>query len=280
MTDIRKRQHYLPEKYLEGFCIQPNKLWQYDKSQPSNPDCSSPKNLAVQNYYYSYQDYDGTRNLDSVEKALEALIESPTNKILPKLLSQQPLGKAEKYQVTEYLCVMWSRVPAYRQTIDTFLRNLNTEPIIEKWNSEVTKSTPERETELRQFLDASKDKTPDKMYAPIIIPEVVNILAEMNWYYITSSSPIVVIGDNPFCFTSQKGLAAPDAEFFFPIARDCILWGCKKMPLKQNQWYCFLRDDVARKANEWQIRNAVKYIFYGEKENWVIDLIRQLTENE
>src|SRR5690606_20906352 len=113
----------------------------YDKSQQIKPFCSGLNNLAVQNYYYSYQNYDGTRDLDSVEEALNTLIEGPTNKILPKLLFQQPLGEGEKYQVAKYLCIMFSRVPAYKQFVNGFFATFNIQ------------------------------EPPDIMYVPRIIPE-------------------------------------------------------------------------------------------------------------
>lgn len=274
-----KRQHYIPQYYLKGFCSQSSKICVYDiSSQPTKIICTGIKNVASENYFYSYTSYNGTRDIDSVEKEL-ASIEYEANKILPKLIDRLHLSDDEKYKISIYLCVMWSRVHSFRQIVDDHIKKMDIEPIIEQWRVSAKNATAEREEWLRQILNDSKKETPNHMYTPVIIPAIVDILWRMNWYYIKSSSPIVLVGDNPFLFTSSKGLGAPDAEFFIPISKDCILWGCKKRPSNQNQWFCFANNDVViEKANEWQIKGATKYIFHGEKQDWIIELINNLIE--
>lgn len=55
----KKKQHYVPHMYLNGFCDRHGMVWTYPKNHPNNPYPQKLENVAIEKFFYSLYDLDG-----------------------------------------------------------------------------------------------------------------------------------------------------------------------------------------------------------------------------
>jgi Protein of unknown function (DUF4238) len=107
----KKRNHYLPQVYLEGFTDPETegKVWQYDKGT-LQPQALFPKYLAVRKNLYRLNDQQGNREADSLEDVF-CQIEGDFAHLRRKLLKNPVMETADMPTFLAFAVLMKARVP-------------------------------------------------------------------------------------------------------------------------------------------------------------------------
>ena len=92
----KKRHHYLPEFYLEGFIDSRSEpyLWVYEKGDPKIKKVSA-KDVTVQKHYYSFITQEGQRDSETFEDFF-AFIENNAAPVFNKIGSRRFFPKRRK----------------------------------------------------------------------------------------------------------------------------------------------------------------------------------------
>lgn len=70
----KRRHHYVPRVYLQGFvdADNPSCLWAYDKQEGVIVQ-TSPRDAALEKHYYSFMNAQGVRDSNTLEDALQKI---------------------------------------------------------------------------------------------------------------------------------------------------------------------------------------------------------------
>ena len=130
-----KKHHVVPRAYLKGFATKDdsNLIWLYRKGWPykpgtsntSNPQLTSVRQAGWLQEFYSFDKADGTRDFDSVEKAMNDKFEGRGHYILELLKnyggltykSRKPfrLSPRQKAVLASYIILMLRRTPRAKE---------------------------------------------------------------------------------------------------------------------------------------------------------------------
>lgn len=102
-----KRQHYLPEFYLEEFCKE-GMLWIFDRSRNDYRQ-QKPLNTGVVGHLYTVRDAENRQRFE-IEEML-AKIEGDAAHAMRKLDSGQAITTDERYAVAEFIALAFTRTP-------------------------------------------------------------------------------------------------------------------------------------------------------------------------
>jgi len=94
------RNHYIPRKYLKGFCNPDGKIYCFELANKKTI-CTSLQNVAHEKGLYS----------DDVERELARKIEEPANYLLDKLRNQQMIDPIDKPVLARYMIILMIRTP-------------------------------------------------------------------------------------------------------------------------------------------------------------------------
>jgi hypothetical protein len=100
MSDIKKRNHYITRKFLEGFCDSNDRVWTYPKDNPVNPFPNKPSETAVYNKLYHLSDKE---NINAVEDYFSDAVETPASNALENLLKKTFPDATEKENLALFL---------------------------------------------------------------------------------------------------------------------------------------------------------------------------------
>lgn len=95
IKSAKKRHHYIPEFYLEGFTDIDDMLciWIYEKGKDKSIKTNT-KNAAVRRHFYTFTTIDGNKDSETFEDAL-AWIEGEAGSVFKKIKKQYPLSDHE-----------------------------------------------------------------------------------------------------------------------------------------------------------------------------------------
>lgn len=110
MADIKKRNHYVTRKFLEGFCDNKGRIWTYPKDNPTNPFPNKPSETAVYNKLYHLSDKE---NINAVEDYFSDAVETPASNALENLLKRTFPDTAEKENLALFFGMLMVRTPLY-----------------------------------------------------------------------------------------------------------------------------------------------------------------------
>ena len=136
IMNIKKRHHYLPKVYLEGFPnLEDGRIWTYDKFNPYNPWSSSITNTAFTNKLYHVKDSE--QDLDIVENYFANNIEGPAATPL-KILREQKFPELEgRKALAAFFSLLIVRTPGYLKHIEQqYSRDLAQQLMITAKNKE------------------------------------------------------------------------------------------------------------------------------------------------
>jgi len=117
----RKKHHYVPVTYLEGFTGVDGFLWVGRKDDPENPLRMKPKETAFRNYYYSQPLPDGDYDNDQLEEFFSDAVETNWNGLRSKLINKEKLVVDEIIMLWQFIGLQRVRVPAARDMIESYL---------------------------------------------------------------------------------------------------------------------------------------------------------------
>jgi len=116
----KKRHHFVPITYLNGFTDARGRLQVYRCDQNGPPLALSPNNIAFQNYYYSQPEPDGGRDDHLIEDLFSAEVEShwPDAREAARTDALTPISWSRLYLM---LASLRARVPATREMVESSL---------------------------------------------------------------------------------------------------------------------------------------------------------------
>jgi uncharacterized protein DUF4238 len=243
-----KRHHYLPEAYLTGFtrggtAESPFCVFDRDR-QEFRPQ--TPKNTAVQGYYYTVETIDGEQS-SRAEEVLSQ-VEGIVMPILRRIDAREPMTHADKLELSMFVALLHTRVPQFEHTIREMTNGMykavnerllgsvdQAEYWIRRHEEKTGESVPLAAQELHDFVAAGEyDVIP---HQNTIVRHMLDsackfslLLAEMTWLvafapedssFITSDAPFVMWP--PEGWTGPYGFGTPGVVTMVPLSQRACL---------------------------------------------------------
>ena len=288
MMAKKKRHHYLPKFYLNGFVDPDNKpyIWVYEKGNPTIKK-ATPRDIAVEKHYYSFTTLEGNKDSETFENIL-SIIEGHAAPIFEKVKNHQSLDEEERVWFAAFLALTMTRVPNFRKNIEEA-----TVQIVKKQNMIVASDRAwlkskiedlERETgkkievsveDLQRFiLSGQYDIKLDPQFslrAISIAVDIIPLFYKMSWSFleatkdykfVTSDNPIFYIDPthNPKSFYGI-GLANRNIELTFPVSKDLMFLGTWS---KEIEGYKILNNKFVKELNRRTISSALRFVFSSQ----------------
>lgn len=119
MSSQKKRHHYIPIAYLNGFTDDAGKVVAYRKDNPTNPLHLKPSEIAFERFYYSQPLPEGGQDNNTLEDFFSA-IESTWPPIVKRMRERHNVN-GYLPEIFEFLGLMRIRVPATRDMVEASL---------------------------------------------------------------------------------------------------------------------------------------------------------------
>jgi len=282
----KKRHHYLPEFYLKGFINQSNKpkIWIYEKGNP-NIICSTPKNIAVQAHYYSYNTPEGNKDTDSFESFFSK-IEAKIPTIFKNIREQKNLNDEEKAWFSIFLGFSITRVPNYRKNIEDITANI-IKKILRTSAFDANKSGMQIEGLHKFILNDEYNitiKNPEYSLGMIVdhafeFGRILNLMkwsfliATQDYKFITSDNPVFI--HNPAYYRNSLysgGLLSKNIQVTFSISKEIALLGTWK---DYKEGYIKSDNNSVKAIVKRTVLSALKYIYASNKSEALNRLVQK-----
>ncbi|MBL7073563.1 MAG: DUF4238 domain-containing protein [Candidatus Omnitrophica bacterium] len=290
-TNPKKKHHYIPVFYLNGFgdSRRGNLLYVYDKTG-GKPFESTPNGVAFENHYFSFINWKGDRDSESVENWF-AEIEGKTSGVIRKIISCNKLTKEEKVLFSVFVAMMMVRAPNYRRNIEYMYAGVAKETLKflaankEKFTSWIKRFISETGTKIKDIEQFRQDTLNfDKLLTAkaeplaslqIILPQIqklTRIFCNMKWEFLRATEDYKFItGDNPLCYMDPThnsrslygvGLANKHVEITLPLSRDMAVFGAWE---GEDGIYLPGVNKLVKQINERTVISTDRFVFTGEK---------------
>lgn len=230
----KKRHHYVPVTYLEGFTNANGMITAYLKDDPARPFEQKPENIAFHKYYYSQPLPDGGQD----NNTLENFFSTGEGKWTPFVKCLREGTKLDGEQITEFiefLTLMRVRVPASRDMIELTSADILTNQM---HRMDAKGQLPPRPAGLElSDIQVTIDPHMSLHALPSIIKGFVKIWDDLAFEVIHNQSGIPFItSDNPVIYfdpSAPEGAMLPytvrppmlPVELFFPVTTDMCIRG-------------------------------------------------------
>ena len=254
MAEYRS-QHYVPRAYLAGFAdevaLNGKGVWVYERGG-TGAYSSSPKKVAVSEYYYSFENEAGQK-----DHAIEKLLGKTEDRAIPLLRELaggrdvSALSPEQREWVAVFLGYMSVRIPGFRKNVEASMAEVMTlvgkmaasQPkYFERTMREAARAAGKELTqdpeEVRQFvLRGEYEVTTNPAFSLAMMLEmglkVAEYILNFEWrvldtdgdLFITSDRPVVLVATEkaPFPFNGA-GWLTPNMEATFPLSpKACLL---------------------------------------------------------
>lgn len=288
---IKKRHHYIPRFYLNGFVDYKNEpyIWVYDK-EGNNIIKSTAKDIAVTEHYFSFKDVNGIKDSDSVENFV-ADLEGIAANILKKVFNNNSLNGNEKMDFAYFVALMMVRVPNFRQNIETAFAETakivmqfsasykeNFEAMVKRYQEKTGNDLGMPIEEARQiYLDLDKhyklETNPQVSLAMAFnhINDYARLFYNMKWLFLRATTDYKFLsGDNPLYYLdpthnphsfSGVGLCNKNIEVSLPLSQDlCALgtWHGK-------EGYFQSVNQIVKIVNQRTVIASSRFVFSSER---------------
>jgi len=297
----KKKHHYLPISYLNGFCDQKNMIWTYHKDLSAEPHCQKPENTAFIKNFYAMEREDGSLDTNTFEDALSDIIEGPAANALNSLRFSQIPSFDDQQQLALFIGFMLARTPSYRKFYEE-QHNKEYELQLKfiatskerflKWSDEYKKLNNEPLAndieELRQEILNDEYKIQVHPNLRLYIMQKISlstsfILADMKWiieksgnniHFITSDNPIIVTNPNYQGGYYTPSLLTEGTEIYIPISKDINLLMIKSEEEVLDIQINVVNKEVIKKRNRAIVSTASRFIYSPEKNDKIIRMIK------
>ncbi|NHZ87170.1 MAG: DUF4238 domain-containing protein [Planctomycetia bacterium] len=235
MDKSPKKQHYLAQFYLKGFCSDyntsikqisknSNRLWYYDLKRKEYRNQHIRK-IASQNYFYSWtdemgkKDYSIEKELGEFENQISPLIKEINDITVllqkhRKITHNVTINSNQRIWLLEFLRMMIVRVPSLINTIKNAFVN-------------------DMENNFPELFDSK-----DSSFKKDVLKTVLNIGSKKNkfldvWFnreiwivFPSSNKASFITSDRPvwrFNKNGPNGIAYDDTEVYLPLTQNCLL---------------------------------------------------------
>lgn len=262
MSDA-KRQHTNPESHLREFTDENGQFFVYDKTNQKIFQ-STPKNVCVQQYFYSLTTDNGERD-NTVETYLANYIDPIISAVVQPCKEKKILTSEERQQLSIYVCTQYARTSTFRAVSAGFqeevykrcldlhiehdpnLSEISKQELMEKAQVHMGKQDP---LQLKTILDA-----PTRL-SPVINNRDWTILeAPNNTNFLTSDNPVGLWWDPDNFFGAGLGTAT----IFFPLTPKL----CLHIGIQYDSWtfgYTKVGKKFVRRINKLTFHSALRQV--------------------
>ena len=299
----KKRHHYNPRFYLEGFADPHNEpyIWVYEKGNPNIIKATS-RNIAVKKHYYSVATSEGEKDSEVFENALSEL-EGRAAPIFQKIRNHESLNGQERSLFSIFLAFTMTRVPSHRENIERATAEsikkmemiLAANPagfksMIEKFERDRGNKIGMSAEEFRKFmLEGRYDITTDPQFSLRMIPTMAKSLApiffKMKWAFLEATGDYkFVTSDNPLSYFDPThdpksffgvGLLNKNVEITFPISKDLMFLGMWKNFEGDKR----LSNKCIRDMNRRTVISALRFVFASQYSDGLNRLVQKHKES-
>jgi uncharacterized protein DUF4238 len=244
MVAENRRQHYVPQYYLERFRDKSGYLWVYEVGRPIRR--SLPREVAHQRDYYAFET--NGRRYEEVDKCLQAS-ESAAGIVIPKIARAEEINPNEWSGLCTFMGLLFARVPATRKYADrtygeaatTKFLNVIDDPdefarLFERSKHRIANSTTAEE--FRQKLRDGYRLEQDSQYHNLltmldVAQDAIEALLKLTWElvsadgddrFVTSDTPVVTaIPDGHGWATYGEWFDVPNVRVLFPLSPTACL---------------------------------------------------------
>lgn len=285
MTQNKKKHHYVPKYYLNGFAesTDPTLLYVYEKGC-SEYFQTTPERIGYENNYYTIENDDGSRDTNTVEDYLHNQVESPAHAVLSKIRTHHVITTAEKWIFCRYVVYLMKRVPRARQRIKTVIAEHVIEAEMRAYDSEIDTAIEEnperrefyerRRREIREVLNRYKEEVPSTVLLNVLrypSPRVTEALSKMTWrFLVCPKDHFYLTSDNPVFYNEGIGIGKPYSEVTVPISHQMTLWLSWRTDLSEG--YNTTTSQAVKEINRRTVSNATRYVFSPRHAEWIVTL--------
>jgi len=276
-----KRHHYIPEFFLKEF-TENNKFYVYDRKLDKYT-IQTPTNTTCIKYYYRVKgDYNFGKNM--VEK-LFSQIESRTKPVIEKIKNQQPLSDQDRYDLTNFISFLKTRVPFFEKTVNELENKLakeylkicfSSDEFLKKFKKRFEKEAgkkidfdPKDIVKNYHFSSGKDTNLAIRLESSV---EIAEYLFCMDWIFLFShKNSSFILSDNPFIIIPPKdfngiGILTPKALKVIPLTSNICLMICDYNPKGPQIYYKnnYSRKEI-RKLNCNLAINCERFILSKDK---------------
>lgn len=292
----KKRHHYLPVFYLNGFTDNNGCLYVYDKESKSVFE-SSPEGVAYENDYFSYITPEGEKDSETVENFIGEL-EGEFAKPLKKILNSEPLLDDERITFAYFIASMMVRVPNFRDNIrkgtGEALKHINTFIASNKESFERMMSKKGDEMKGGMSLEAFRQfmLNPDN-YKVDVNPQyatgmalwqmesMAKVFYDMKWAFIRATDDYkFMTGDNPLKYIDPThnprsfygvGLLNKNVEVSLPLSKEVCAFGS----WKYREGYAKVSNNHIRHLNKMTVTATRRHVFADKKSDDIDKFVKK-----
>jgi hypothetical protein len=220
-----------------------------------------------------------------LEKYLSEDIENPANQVLDKIRSREPISLHDKIILSNYIAVMWKRVPEgktrlkerapkiaddmrkalHRQLDEALLKNPEKRAVAER-----------RKAEIDEILDRFSRDPPEEIWHQVIpvdrTPRMAASIATMTWRFISfDENAVFLTGDNPVFHFRDLGIGTAESELSFPISSHLTLWATRRLDLPEGYFPTDMA--IVKEMNRRIATISTRYVFHAEDEHWILPFL-------
>ena len=289
----KKRHHYIPEAYLYKFQVSDAnpKVYVYQKHEALPPRLGTPKNLAVESYYYAFDKEDG-RDTNSIEDMF-SMVESLYPGIVEKIVKQEIFYPQDIDNLATFIALMRVRVPNFRlqyeaghaEAVKThgmiFARHDKEFQQMHKEHLAKAKASGDYKSidalnKIKEELELGKLNVSINPQISLIgidlFRKIHSRLKDLKWGFFTSDcDQDFITSDNPTLWhdTSIKefypyknGIESPHVQFVFPLTKNVIVLA--NTFFKERVSYGSLPKKWVYTYNHAIAKSAERYIFASQ----------------
>lgn len=274
-----KKQHIIPEFYLEYFSNNEGYLEVYDSEQDKFFEPQKPCNTGYKKHAYTIENEDNSKNYN-IELALSQ-IESIAKPILDKVIAQKRINSREKSNLSFFFALLYQRTIKHFDYMEDFVNVLNKSRL-----KLINSADKEIRGKNKDLIDSLK-KAPTKnqilslVFGNIELTQVLkNVFEKQNWIIfvipkefniITTDAPVI----EDYSMIKDGIKSFPNANKVIPLSPNIVLCVSKRGSKFEY-----------KKVNDFeQIKglNTVIYInrnrFIYSKDKKTIDELKNITKN-
>ncbi len=286
--DPKKRHHYIPVFYLNGFTDKNACLYVYDKDGGPIFE-SSPEGIAYENHYFSFITPQGERDSETVENNV-MLLEGESAKVIKKIHACNELTVNDRINYSLFVASMMVRVPNMRNNIQKSTGEMikhmsvfmashkeNFEGAMERYEKDTGKPIGMNIEELRQWMrdpshyDISVDKEYATAMALSLLEDFAKVFFQMKWAFFKATDEYkYMTGDNPLRYIDPTykprsfygvGLANENVEVSLPLSKEVCAYGS----WKGREGYLQAKNHHVKHLNKITVSASVRFVFADSK---------------
>jgi len=296
----KKRHHYIPQFYLNGFVdpANPGFIWVYEKGSDKRFKIK-PENIAFQTHYYSFDTPNGQKDSETLENIL-AETESITAPVFERLRSFEIPNDEERQIFSAFLGLMMTRVPAMREAVEVataeLIRKTSVtmasnptafQQSIEQFESDTGEKIDEDPETFRKFvLEGEYELTINPQFSLGLMGvglKLAGVFHQMTWNFFKATDRFKFLtSDNPLYYDDPThdpgsfygvGLAHKNTEVTFPISREIAFFGTWRRDLKEG--FGQAHHELVKTINRRTVISASRFIFASEKSDGIKKLAQK-----